>query len=284
AAPERLDVVVGLSKATDAIRPDLRPAGRKTKYSHNRHERSARSRPPVIAQVGGAMLAVVLAAIVYLVVISNQVSSDRERLGQISAEIVGAEKKTAALKPYDDFAKAAAKRHDAVASVAKNRFKWDRTLTEIAQVAPDNVWLTKLDGTLAPATAAVGAPGTVTGALTPSLKLAGCAANERNVPAYIDRLHLMTGVTEVGFSRAEKLDKKADGAAVAGGGGDCFNNDTKAAKFELTTFFKQQPAPGITATPAATTTTPTAPAPAAGTTPTTAPANQTAAVPTGGSR
>jgi len=143
-----------------------------------------------------------------------------------------------------------------------------------------------MDGTLAPATAAVGAPGTVTGALTPSLKLAGCAANERNVPAYIDRLHLMTGVTEVGFSRAEKLDKKADGAAAAGGGGDCFNNDTKAAKFELTTFFKQQAATGTSGTPAATTTTPspTAPAPAAGTTPPTAATNQTAAVPTGGSR
>ena len=142
-------------------------------------------------------------------------------------------------------------------------------------------------GTLAPATAAVGAPGTVTGALTPSLKLAGCAANERNVPAYIDRLHLMTGVTEVGFSRAEKLDKQGDGAAAAGGG-DCFNNDTKAAKFELTTFFKQQAAPGTSGTPAATTTTttpsPTAPAPAAGTTPPTAATNQTAAVPTGGSR
>jgi len=283
AAPERLDVVVGLAKA-DALRPDLRPAAAKTKAAYRaavKRDRSSGNRPPVIAQVGGAMVAVVLAAIVYLVVISNQVSSDRERLGQISSEIVGAEQKTAALKPYDDFAKAAAKRHDAVASVAKNRFKWDRTLTEIAQVAPDNVWLTTMDGTLAPATAAVGAPGTVTGALTPSLKLAGCAANERNVPAYIDRLQLMTGVTEVGFTRAEKLDKKADGAAT---GADCFNNDTKAAKFELTTFFKQQPAPGVTATPAATTTTPTAPAPAAGTTPTTAPANQTAAVPTGGSR
>ena len=100
------------------------------------------------------------------------------------------------------------------------------------------------------------------------------------MPAYIDRLHLMTGVTEVGFSRAEKLDAKGTGVGV----GDCFNNDTKAAKFELTTFFKQQPAPGAAATPAATTTTPSAPAPAAGTTPATAPANTTAAVTTGGSR
>ncbi len=148
AAPERLDVVVGLSKRTDAIRPDLRPAAAKTKAPTAPPSASARaaagrrSSPRSVAP----WLAIVLAAIVYLVVISNQVSSDRERLGQISTEIVGAEQKTAALKPYDDFAKAAAKRHDAVASVAKTRFKWDRTLTEIAQVAPDGVWLTVDEG------------------------------------------------------------------------------------------------------------------------------------------
>ena len=299
AAPERLDVVVGLSRATEALRPDLRPTGATSSYGPGRRERSGvaagfatTNRPPLIAQVGGAMLALVIAMIVYLVVISNQVSGDRERLGQIQGELVAAEQKTAALKPYDDFANAAAKRHDAVASVAKARFKWDRTLTEIARVAPDNVWLTTMDGTLAPTSGAPGAApaaaGVTAGMLTPTIKLAGCAAHERNVPAYIDRLHLMTGVTEVGFSRAEKLDKKGEGGAALGG--DCFNNDTKAAKFELSTFFKQQPAPGASATPAAPAATtdpnaPATPAPAAGTTPpATAPANQTAAVPTGGSR
>jgi len=291
ASPERLDVVVGLSHATEALRPDLRPAGSKSSLGHARRERrgagagfaGAQNGPPLIAQVGGGLLALVVALVVYLVVISNQVSSDREHLGQIATQLVSAEQTTAALKPYDDFAKAAAQRHDAVASVAKARFKWDRTLTEIARVAPNNVWLTTMEGTLgSTAGAAPAVDGAPAGMLTPTIKLAGCAAHERNVPAYIDRLHLMTGVTEVGFSRAEKLDTKGAGAAS---GGDCFNNDTKAAKFELTTFFKQQPAAGASATPAATTPTPTAPAPAAGTTPpATAPANQTAAVPTGGSR
>jgi type IV pilus assembly protein PilM len=290
AASERLDVVVGLSKAGDAIRPDLRPASAKTKaaYRASRRQASAGNRPPVVAQVGGAMLAVVLAAIVYLVVISNQVNSDREQLGQISTQIVGAEAKTAALKPYDDFAKAAAKRHDAVASVAKTRFKWDRSLTEIAQVAPHGVWLTSMKGTLTPSTQVDGGAGGATSALrgvlaSPAFELSGCASREGNVPAYIDRLHLMTGVTDVGFSRSAKLDKKA-GAGGAVSSGDCFNNDTKAASFDLVTYFKQQSAPVAPATPAATTTTPAAPAPAAGTTPATAPANQTAAVPTGGSR
>ncbi len=119
---------------------------------------------------------------------------------------------------------------------------------------------------------------------SPAIELAGCASRERNVPAYIDRLHLMTGVTDVGFSRAEKLDQKAAGGAGAADG--CFNNDTKAASFELVTYFKQQSAP--VAAPPRRPQPPRrrgTPAPAAGTTPpTTAPANQTAAVPTGGSR
>jgi type IV pilus assembly protein PilM len=290
AAPERLDVVVGLSKATDAIRPDLRPAAAKTKAAHRsaRRERNSANRPPIVAQVGGAMVAVVLAAIVYLVVISNQVSSDREQIGQMSTQIAGAEQKAAALKPYDDFAKAAAKRHDAVASVAKTRFKWDRTLTEIAQVAPKGVWLTSMKGTLTPSTQVDGGGGDTSSLrsvlASPAVELVGCAARERNVPAYIDRLHLMTGVVDVGFSRTEKLAKKA-AAGTGAPAGDCFNNDTKAASFELVTYFKQQSAPVAPATPTGTTTTPGAAAPAAGATPpATAPANQTAAVPSGGSR
>lgn len=285
AAPERLDTVVGLSRATEALRPDLRTAGTGTSHSHSGRLGLGTSRRPLIAQVAGGMLALVLAAVVYLVVISNQASSDRERLGQIGGELVVAEQRAAALKPYDDFAKAARRRHDAVATVAKTRFKWDRTLTEIARVGPKGVWLTSMKGTLTPTTQVDGGGGGSTSGLrgalaSPAMEIAGCAARERDVPAYIDRLHLMTGVTDVGFSRAEKLEKKGESA----GGGDCFNGDTRAAKFELVTYFKPQSAPVAPATPAATTTTPAAPAPAAGTIPATAPTSQTAAVPSGGSR
>jgi Tfp pilus assembly protein PilN len=286
AAPERLDVVVGLSRATGALRPDLRPAGAKTKpsasFSYARGERAGASRPPVVMQVGGAMLAVVLAAIVYLVVISNQVSSGREQLGQISADLVKSEKQAAALKPYDDFVKATAKRHDAVASVAKTRFKWDRTMTELARVAPDDVWLTSAKATLTPTTQVDGGGGSsgLRSVLSsPAVELLGCAASERSVPSYIDRLHLMTGVTDVGFSRTEK-------AQTTGGasGGGCSTGDKKSSSFELVTYFKQQSAPlalgaQTTTTPATGTTAPatgtTAPATNGATTPTTQPAAAT---------
>jgi type IV pilus assembly protein PilM len=69
-AAERLDVVVGLARTKSGDRPDLRPAVVKLKG----HETTPVT---IVAQVGCAALAVLAAAIVYLVVISNQASSDR---------------------------------------------------------------------------------------------------------------------------------------------------------------------------------------------------------------
>ena len=228
------------------------------------------------------MVAIAAATVMYLVVISNQVSSDREQLGTVSSDLVTSEAKAASLKQYDDFAKATTKRHDAVATVAKTRFKWDRTMTELARVAPDGVWLTAVKGTLTPATQVDGGAGGSTSGLravlsSPAVELAGCASKESMVPSYIDQLHLMTGVTDVGFSRTERTGKAGTAGSVAA----CQTTDSKSASFELVTYFKQQSAPlaaGATTTPAAgaTSTTPA-------TTNPTAPSNQTAAATTGGS-
>lgn len=269
--PERLDVVVGLERASDSLRPDLRPG-------ITRSRRMSTAPPPIVARAGIASVAVLAAAIVYLVVISNQVSSGREKLGQLSTQLVTSEQKAASLKQYDDFQKATTKRHNSVATVAKTRFKWDRTMTELARVAPNGVWLTSVKGTLTPATQIDGGAGAgSTSGLravlsSPALELAGCATKESSVPSYIDQLHLMTGVTDVGFSRTQRVGKAS---ASAGSTDGCTTGGASASSFELVTYFKQQAAPlaagGTTTTP--TTTTNQA----------TAPSNQTAAVPTGGS-
>ena len=296
-AAERLDVVVGLARTNEDERPDLRPMAAAA-------ERRNSSPTALAAPVSCAMLAVLAAAIVYLVAISNQVTSGREDLARLSGELVAAESKAAELKPYADFATATLARREAVATVAQARFNWDRALSELARVDPGGVWLSSAKGTLTPTTTVTGADSGSTGSLRkvlpmPALELVGCARREGLVPAYIDRLHSITGVTEVGFGRSERLETKADG-----GGGDCRNGDPDAARFALVTYFKATPAqlaaaaaqPGATApvtpaspdgaaagppTPPATTPPAAAPpAPAA-----TAPANQTAsAATTGGSR
>jgi Tfp pilus assembly protein PilN len=237
------------------------------------------------------MTAIIAAAVVYVVVVSNQVSTGREHLAQLSTQLVQSEQQAATLKPYADFVTATTTRRDAVAGVAKTRFKWDRTLTELAKVGPDGVWLTSVTGTLPAATpsAAVPAAGAVPAVpAPPTIALSGCATHERGVPAYIDRLQLLTGVTEVGFSRSERLGKKSAAAsaspASAASGVDCRGSDTKAAQFDLTTTFKSPPA--LPAAGPQTTGTTNAAAVAAVATPPTAaaPTTQTAAATTGGSR
>ena len=276
AAPERLDVVVGLSRATQALRPDLRPTGAGTQS----RRLPAAALPPLALQVGCGLLALVAVAVVYMVVLSNQVSGGREDLRDIASSLTQSEQKAAALKPYSDFVAATQKRHDAVASVAKTRFKWDRTMTELARVAPKGVWLTSAKATLTPATQVEGGAGGTSGLRNvlsnPAVELVGCAASEKSVPTYIDRLHLMTGVTDVGFSRTAQTAKEGAGA------GGCQSTGKKSSSFELVTYFKQQSAPqaaGATTTTPAAGTTPAA----TGTTPATAPATQTAAATTGGS-
>jgi type IV pilus assembly protein PilM len=242
-APERLDIAIGLTRARDDERPDLRPA-------HTARQRQDSAASARLAQVACGMVALVAAAVVYLVVVSNQVSSGREQIGQLQTTLVQSEQQAAALKPYADFVTATTARRDAVAAVARTRFKWDRTLTELAKVAPDGVWLTSVTGTnpaSTPVTAAVAATATPGASTSPTIALIGCAALERGVPAYIDRLQLLSGVTQVGFTRSERLDKKgaasaADAAAAPAGTSDCRGGDTSAAQFELTTFFKPRPA------------------------------------------
>jgi len=184
-------------------------------------------------------------------------------------------------------------RREAVATVANTRFNWDRALTELAQADPGGVWLTSAKGTLTPTTDVTGGE-SATGALrrvlpVPALELAGCAKRERLVPAYIDRLHALSGVTEVGFGRSERLDKRSPSAGV----GDCRNGNPRIARFALVAYFRPTPgqvaaAAGEPAAPDPVTPAPAEPAAAApaatGAPATPAPADQTASATTGGSR
>ncbi len=279
---ERLDVVIGLARMSAGDRPDLRP----TQLAQTRRESTSVT---LVAQACCAMLAVLAATIVYLVVISNQVSSGREQVARISAELVAAEREAVVLKPYEDFAAATVTRREAVAAVAKTRFNWDRALTELASVAPGGVWLTSAKGTLSPNTAlegggSEGATQSLRSVLpVPALELVGCAERESIVPAYIDRLHAMTGVTKVGFSRSQRLEKTTKGA---GGAGDCRNGNDRIAQFALVAYFKASPAQPAAAAAAARGGTPQAvkPAPAAAPSAASAPSKQTASTATGGSK
>ncbi|MGI8729345.1 MAG: pilus assembly protein PilM [Solirubrobacteraceae bacterium] len=279
--PERLDVAVGLALASGSERPDLRPAqvsaGQKAKAAPN----------ALVAQVACGATALVAAATIYGVVVSNQVSSGQERLAEIRAELVQSERQAAALQPFADFDRTTKSRRTAVTTIATARFNWDRSLTELSKVVPGDVWLTSAKGTLTPTSSVEGGSGGDTGSLRgalpgPAFELAGCAKNERDVPKYIDRLYSLSEVEEVGFSRTERPEPSKQGSPTTGNS-DCAGDDD-TSKFSVLTYFKQSPALAALAAPAATPAAPGAPA----ATPTntqsggTAPATQTATNGTGG--
>jgi Tfp pilus assembly protein PilN len=247
-AKERLDVVVGLSQAREDERPDLRPVRRLT-----RTHAAAPSR--LVAQAVCGVVALLALAVVYLVMLSNQIGEDEARAGALRGEVTTLEARAAALKPYDDFATATLARNAAVRTVASTRFDWERTLRQLANVTTRGVWLTSAKGTLTPATAIEGGSGggSTSGLrgqrAVPALELVGCAASEKGLPEYMDRLHELSGVTDVGFSRSERLDpSKGAGAGAGGGGGsDCRNGDQRVPRFEIVVYFKA--APGAPATP-----------------------------------
>jgi type IV pilus assembly protein PilM len=254
--PERLDVAVGLALASGSERPDLRPA-RVGASGRSAIEAAPNAR---VAQVVCGVTALVAAATVYMVVVSNQVSSGKQRIANIASELVQSEKQAAELKPYSDFAQATTDRRTAVTTVAGARFNWDRTLRQLSQVAPGDVWLTTARATLTPETTVEGGTADTSGLRAaiagPALELAGCGKNERDVPKYMDRLYSMSGVSEVGFSRIER--KQKDDKNSASTGTSACADDGKATSFSLVTYFKQSAALAALAAP------PPAPAAAGG--------------------
>jgi type IV pilus assembly protein PilM len=240
-APERLDVAVGLALASDDERPDLRPARAGTGHKVDAAP-DAR-----VAQVVCAVVALLALAVVYMVIVSNHVSSGKQRLGQISGQVVQAEQEAAALKPYADFAKATTDRRATVTQIAGARFNWDRSLRELSQVAPGDVWLTSATGTISSSTTVDGAGsgGGLRSALPgPALELQGCGKREGDVPKYMDRLYAMTGVEEVGFTKSARAKQPGAGGAAASGSataGAC-SGSPSASTFSLVSYFKQSAA------------------------------------------
>jgi Tfp pilus assembly protein PilN len=248
-APERLDVAVGLALATGDERPDLRP-------TRSRAEQRDAAPDARVAQVVCGVASLLAALVVYLVILSNQISSGQERLVQIGSEVTASEREAAALKPYADFAKATTDRRATVKRVAVGRFAWDRTMRELSQVVPGDVWLTSVKGTLSTTSTVEGVGGGsgLRGALPgPALELEGCGKREGDVPKYMDRLYAISGVENVGFTKSERVEQRAAGAAGAAGAGAsagaCSGSDS-ASTFSLVTYFQQSAAGAAAGAPA----------------------------------
>jgi Tfp pilus assembly protein PilN len=212
----------------------------------------------------GGLAALVLLAALYIVT-ANKVTSRENETAEAKQQTQVAQAKIASLGAYGDFATVAEQRSASVKRLAGGRFDWERLTRELAVVLPDNVWLTEVDASVSPETAAAGAagaPGTSGAAGAPgaagepavdgpSAKLAGCAKNQPDVAKLMVRLRQMHRVDDVVLKESSKSEDSAATGGTATSSATAVGTEGcgSAYSFELTVVFDQTaptaaPAPG----------------------------------------
>jgi Tfp pilus assembly protein PilN len=200
----------------------------------------------------GALAAMVLLAALYIFT-ANKVTSRENETAEAKQQTQTAQAKIASLGAYGDFATVAEQRSASVKRLAAGRFDWERLTRELSVVLPDNVWLTEVDASVVPETAAAGAaggapPGGGAGASAssgepavdgPSAKLTGCAKNQPDVAKLMVRLRQMHRVDDVVLKESSKADEAGATGGTATAGATAVGTDGcgSAYSFELTVVF-----------------------------------------------
>jgi Tfp pilus assembly protein PilN len=201
------------------------------------------------------LLTVAVALVTLYVLASNDVSQRQAKITTLQGEVAQVQAQSSSLNHYAQFSQMAQSRIGSVRQLATGRFDWHSTLTQIAQVVPNNTSLVTLAGTAASSdpTAAGTAAATSTGAPTgTSIALTGCTKSQPDVAKLMSRLRLIDGVASVTLTSSTKQDSGASAAnppapsgpassgSGAGGSGVGCGNGTPS--FDLQIAFDTQPA------------------------------------------
>jgi hypothetical protein len=155
----------------------------------------------------------------------------------------------AKVQPYSDLAALEQNRVATVTSLAQSRFDWSRTLRELALLIPNDVWLTGLQGSVAPG---VNAGSGATGSplreqvLGPALEMSGCASGHGAVAGFLDVLREMDGVTRVAVTNSDRGGSST--GASEGGGASCASRDF-IAQFNIIVAFDPVTTPAAPTAP-----------------------------------
>jgi Tfp pilus assembly protein PilN len=201
------------------------------------------------------VLALLLVGVVAYVLTNNSLVDRRAELATLQTQAQAAQAQADATRPYREFAKLAEARVETVRQLGAARFDWHRAFADLAQVIPDDVWLTSLLGTVTTGVSVEGGGAGDTATLrsalpNPAIELSGCTTGHDEVARLISRLRLMTGVTRVALADSTK-DESGQGGA--GAGADCRYGHARFPQFGIVVFFAPLPA-----APAPTQTDPTA--------------------------
>ena len=192
--------------------------------------------------VVGALLASVIAMLVYAVLVGG-VHSDEAELASLKDETAQADARTNALRPYGDFADMKDERARSIRTVADTRFDYERLTRQLARILPAGVWIGHLEVAPAPPEQDVLEAGAdpVTGASEPppAMTVSGCASSQDVVADTLDRLRALTGATDValGSSKHSGADAQSSSSRqpyLVGGAGGCGSAGRPQVAFDAT--------------------------------------------------
>jgi Tfp pilus assembly protein PilN len=188
-----------------------------------------------------------LIGVIVMTLTSKQISDREDEKVSLEQNLAHATQRAESLRAFADFRAAQEARSATVSSLAESRFDWERVMSELSRVIPDNVWLLKMTGTVSPSVqvqdgAEVTARDTVEG---PALEIVGCTVGQDDVAGFLAALEDIDGVTRVGLASSGLGEEAATAAAPS-------DTDTAATdcrtrefiyQFEIVVAFDAVPAP-----------------------------------------
>jgi Tfp pilus assembly protein PilN len=205
---------------------------------------ASQSRTGASVYVALTALGLTVALLLAWTLTSNQVSSRKAELRDLRAQTAAAEREAGDLEPYRKFAALRESRYQTVRSLATSRFDWGPVMRKVALVLPPDVWLSSLQGTVAPDTQLEDATGGEASSLrgtvqAPALEVVGCTRDQSQVARTMARLRLIEGVQRVTLAASEKGDSgpASSAGASAAGNDDCRGGRSDIPKFDILAFF-----------------------------------------------
>lgn len=176
---------------------------------------------PIPYIVLGGLVAL-LVGVAVLVMTGNQISERKDEIVTLKREDRAAQERAERLAAYVQLAEMRQQRVETISSLADSRFDWERVMRELSKILPSDVWLTSLNASASPETAAGGGSGGSSGGgmrgsiAGPALEISGCAKGQEGVAGFVTALKEIDGVTRVGV---ESSALPSEGSSTEGGGG-----------------------------------------------------------------
>lgn len=188
----------------------------------DRRGETAPTRSGPLAYVVVGLLAVALAAVCGVVLFDKRVDERTAEAAALESEAAEVQARAASLASFTTFQQLHDARVVTIDQLARSRFDWERVLDELSLVIPQNVWLTTLDGSVAPGTGSTGSGSGLRESIPgPALEMSGCGKSHRDVARLVAAMKDIDGVTRViatdsakGDAEVTQVDATAEAVAT----------------------------------------------------------------------